>query len=127
MSIAVPFLALLLAGAFVAYHRMKLVVWTAISAVLLAACWFGGVHQTAVIVAAAIVVFVSALVLLPFLRKPLITGPFMGVFRKVLPPLSKTERIALETGSVGFEGELFTGDPDWQTLLNYPKPQLTIA
>jgi len=43
----------------------------------------------------------------------------------LLPPLSQTERIALETGSVGFEGELFTGDPDWNILLNYPKPQLT--
>jgi acyl-CoA dehydrogenase len=46
--------------------------------------------------------------------------PMMKVFRKVLPPLSQTERIALETGSVGFEGELFTGDPDWNILLNYP-------
>jgi pimeloyl-ACP methyl ester carboxylesterase len=63
--------------------------------------------------------------LLPFIRKPLLTGPMMKVFRKVLPPLSQTERIALETGSVGFEGELFTGDPDWNILLNYPKPQLT--
>ncbi|WP_260619783.1 acyl-CoA dehydrogenase, partial [Stenotrophomonas maltophilia] len=59
------------------------------------------------------------------IRKPLLTGPMMKVFRKVLPPLSQTERIALETGSVGFEGELFTGDPDWNILLNYPKPQLT--
>ncbi|WP_293716116.1 acyl-CoA dehydrogenase, partial [Stenotrophomonas sp. UBA7606] len=125
MSIVVPFLALLLAGAFVAYHRMRLVVWTVISVVALAICWFAGVNQTAIIVAAAIVALVSVPVLLPFLRKPLITAPFMGVFRKVLPPLSKTERIALETGSVGFEGELFTGDPDWNILLNYPKPQLT--
>jgi len=125
MSTVVPFLALLLAAAFVAYHRMRLVTWTVIGAVLLGVCWFAGVNPTAVIVAAAILALVSALVLLPFLRKPLITSPFMGVFRKVLPPLSKTERIALETGSVGFEGELFTGDPDWQKLLDYPRPQLT--
>src|SRR5690606_29413522 len=44
---------------------------------------------------------------------------------EVLPPLSQTGRMALETGSVGFEGELFTGDPDWDKLLGYPKPMLT--
>ncbi len=53
MSIVLPFLALLLAGAFVAYHRMRLVTWTLISVALLAACWFiPYVNQTATIVAA---------------------------------------------------------------------------
>ncbi|HSX65207.1 MAG TPA: acyl-CoA dehydrogenase, partial [Pseudoxanthomonas sp.] len=46
-------------------------------------------------------------------------------YKKILPPLSQTERIALESGSVGFEGELFSGDPDWNQLLSQPKPQLT--
>jgi acyl-CoA dehydrogenase len=126
MSIVVPFLAILLAGAIVAYHRMRLITWTLVSLVLLAACWFVPyVNQTATIVAAAIVAVIAVPLLLPFIRKPLLTAPMMKVFRKVLPPLSQTERIALETGSVGFEGELFTGDPDWNKLLNYPKPQLT--
>ncbi|MHC1654173.1 acyl-CoA dehydrogenase [Stenotrophomonas maltophilia] len=126
MSIVLPFLALLLAGAFVAYHRMRLVTWTLISVALLVACWFiPYVNQTATIVAAAVLAVIAVPLLLPFIRKPLLTGPMMKVFRKVLPPLSQTERIALETGSVGFEGELFTGDPDWNILLNYPKPQLT--
>ena len=125
MTLVIPFLALVLAGGFVAYHRKGLFLWTVLSAIALAICWFTGIHQTAVIVAGAIVALISAIVLIPFLRKPLISSPFMAFFRKVLPPLSQTERIALETGSVGFEGELFTGDPDWNILLNYPKPQLT--
>ena len=113
MSIVLPFLALLLAGAFVAYHRMRLVTWTLISVALLVACWFiPYVNQTATIVAAAILAVIVVPLLLPFIRKPLLTGPMMKVFRKVLPPLSQTERIALETGSVGFEGDLFTGDND---------------
>jgi acyl-CoA dehydrogenase len=125
MSVVIPFLAVLLAGAFAAYHRLRLVTWVAISAALLAACWFLGAHPTATLVAAGIVAAVGALLLLPFLRKPLVTAPLLKFFRKVLPPLSQTERIALETGSVGFEGELFTGDPDWDKLLGYPKPVLT--
>ncbi|MCW0403827.1 Acyl-coenzyme A dehydrogenase [Xanthomonas sacchari] len=125
MSIIAPFLVLLLAGAFAAYHRMRLAVWAALSATLLVACWLLGANHVATIVAAVVLAVVAMPLLLPFVRKPLLTAPMLKVFRKVLPPLSQTERIALETGSVGFEGELFTGDPDWQKLLNYPKPQLT--
>ncbi|QNH11829.1 acyl-CoA dehydrogenase [Xanthomonas sp. SI] len=125
MSIVAPFLVLLLAGAFAAYHRMRLAVWAALSATLLVACWLLGAHHVATIVAAVLLALVAVPLLLPFVRKPLLTAPMLKVFRKVLPPLSQTERIALETGSVGFEGELFTGDPDWQKLLDYPKPQLT--
>ncbi|WP_045770363.1 acyl-CoA dehydrogenase [Xanthomonas albilineans] len=125
MSIAIPFLALLLAGAFAAYHRMRLALWAASSATLLVACWLLGASHVATIVAAVLLGLVAVPLLLPFVRKPLLTAPLLNVFRKVLPPLSQTERIALETGSVGFEGELFTGDPDWQKLLNYPKPQLS--
>lgn len=125
MSIIAPFLVLLLAGAFAAYHRMRLAVWAALSATLLVACWLLGASHVATIVAAVVLAVVAVPLLLPFVRKPLLTAPMLKVFRKVLPPLSQTERIALETGSVGFEGELFTGDPDWQKLLNYPKPQLT--
>ena len=39
MSIALPFLAVLIAGMFAAYHRLRLAVWAAISATLLVASW----------------------------------------------------------------------------------------
>lgn len=74
MSIVLPFLALLLAGAFVAYHRMRLFTWTLISVALLAACWFiPYVNQTATIVAAAVLAVIAVPLLLPFIRKPLLT------------------------------------------------------
>src|SRR5690606_6869187 len=38
---------------------------------------------------------------------------------------TETERTALESGTVGFEGELFSGMPDWDVLLSQPKPELT--
>ncbi len=125
MSILVPFLAVLLAGGLAAYHRMRLATWAAISACALVACWLLGANAAACIVAAVIVAAITVPLLLPPVRKALVTAPMLKFFRRVLPPLSQTERIALETGSVGFEGELFTGDPDWRKLLDYPKPQLT--
>ena len=125
MSIIAPFLAFLLVGALAAYHRLRLAYWAAITITALVACWLLGANPAATVVAAVLVALIAIPLLIPGLRKPLVTAPLLKFFRKVLPPLSQTERIALETGSVGFEGELFTGDPDWQTLLNYPKPQLT--
>ncbi len=125
MSVAIPFLAFLFAGAFAAYHRLRLAYWAAITITLLLACWLLGANPVATLIAAAIVVLIAVPLLIAPIRKALFTAPLLTFFRKVLPPLSQTERIALETGSVGFEGELFTGDPNWQTLLDYPKPQLT--
>ena len=125
MSVILPFLAVLVAGAFAAYHRMRLAVWAAITTTLLVACWLLGASLSATIIAAVLVALIAVPLLVPAIRKPLLTAPALGFLRKALPPLSQTERIALETGSVGFEGDLFTGDPDWNKLLNYPKPQLT--
>ena len=125
MSILAPFLAFLFVGAFAAYHRIRLAYWAAITATLLVACWLLGANHAATIIAALLVALIAIPLLIPAIRKPLVTAPLLKFFRKVLPPLSQTERIALETGSVGFEGQLFTGDPDWSQLLNQPKPQLT--
>ncbi|SEF33312.1 acyl-CoA dehydrogenase [Variovorax sp. NFACC27] len=40
----------------------------------------------------------------------------MQPFSKALPPLGDTERAALEAGTVGFEGRLFAGRPDFDVL-----------
>ncbi len=58
------------------------------------------------------------------LRMKLVTRPAFSFFKKVLPPLSDTEKEAMEAGDVWWEGELFRGKPDWNTLHNYGRPQL---
>ena len=63
--------------------------------------------------------------LLPQQRRSLFTGPLFAWFKRVLPPMSATERDAIEAGTVWWDGELFSGRPDWDTLLAYPKAQLT--
>jgi len=42
-----------------------------------------------------------------------------------MPAMSQTERDALEAGTVWWDGELFSGKPDWQKLLSVPKPELS--
>lgn len=51
------------------------------------------------------------------LRQSLLTRPLFSLARKVLPALSDTEREALEAGDVWWDGDLFSGAPDWKKLL----------
>jgi acyl-CoA dehydrogenase len=68
-----------------------------------------------------------ALVLLhvPPLRRLVVTGPLFAVYRRLLPPMSSTEREALNAGDVGWEGELFTGKPRWEKLRALPPARLS--
>ncbi len=125
MSVLVPFLVFLLVAGFAAYHRLRLATWAALTATTLVACWLLGASGAATVVAFVLLALIAVPLLIPSIRKPLITAPLLKFYRRILPPLSQTERIALESGSVGFEGELFSGDPDWQLLLSQPKPELT--
>ena len=125
MSIAVPFLVFLLVGAFSAYHRLRLPVWAALTAVALVACWLLGANGVATAVAGIFAALIAVPLLLPQIRLPFISTPLLGFYTKILPPLSETERSAIEAGTVGFEGQLFSGRPDWQVLLDQPAPTLT--
>ncbi|WP_417877121.1 acyl-CoA dehydrogenase [Vibrio sp.] len=59
------------------------------------------------------------------LRRKWISDPAFKLFKKVLPPLSSTEREAMEAGSVWWDAELFSGKPNFKTLHQYPTPTLT--
>ena len=65
-----------------------------------------------------------ALLNVPNIRKVIFTGPMYKLFRKLLPPMSETEREALEAGTVWWDAELFAGRPDWNILLDTPAPKL---
>ena len=85
---------------------------SAIRAVVLAVLWI-------------LLIAGAAFVLLPDLRRKLFSARLFAWFRKTLPPMSVTEREAIDAGTVWWDGELFSGRPDWHQLLNYPKVQLT--
>ena len=58
------------------------------------------------------------------LRRDLLTRPIFQWAQGVLPALSQTERDAIDAGDVWWDAALFTGDPDWNELLSFPKPEL---
>ena len=120
--IALLFVAALLV---LAYQRLSLLAFTATFLVLLAAyTWFGapaGLWKGFLWLAFAGLAFFN----IRPLRKALVSRPFMKAYRRMLPSMSQTEREALEAGTVWWDGELFTGKPDWSKLLGAKAPQLT--
>ncbi|WP_439888218.1 acyl-CoA dehydrogenase [Pseudomonas sp. MBLB4123] len=62
---------------------------------------------------------------LPEMRRKRLSAPLFAWFQKVLPPMSDTEREAIEAGTVWWDGELFSGRPNWNKLLDYPRPRLS--
>jgi acyl-CoA dehydrogenase len=76
------------------------------------------------ILAILLVAALAVLTVAP-LRRRLISDPVLRVFRKVMPPMSPTEADAINAGTVWWDGELFSGRPDWAKLLAFPKPALS--
>ena len=70
----------------------------------------------------------TAVVLLlgvPAIRRRYVTAALLEQFRKVIPPMSRTEQEALEAGSIWWDAELFSGRPNWEKLLNTPRSRLS--
>jgi len=69
----------------------------------------------------------AGLVALNFIefRRENITAKLLSIYKTMVPSISDTEREALEAGTVSWDGELFTGQPDWSRLMSLPVPQLT--
>ena len=58
-------------------------------------------------------------------RREKITTPLLEIYRTMLPSMSDTEREALEAGNVWWDGELFSGMPNWDRLMSCPAPLLS--
>jgi len=63
----------------------------------------------------------------PLLRRNIISGTILKIFRNILPQISATEQEAINAGTVWWDGDLFSGRPDWRKLLAFPKPSLSAA
>ncbi len=117
LTLAIVALALVLA-----YRNTPLIGWTAVAAGVL-----GWVQLQTGFSALPWFVFavVAALLNIRPLRRQAFSRPLMNWFNRVLPPMSETERAAIDAGTVWWDAELFTGRPDWQKLLGTPPPRLS--
>ncbi len=108
-----------------AYRRASLAVSSGVLALLLAAYWACGAAPAWWKILVSIPFAVLFLINIRSLRVRLVTRPFMKKYRKLLPNMSATEREALDAGTVWWDGELFTGGPNWSKLMSAKAPTLT--
>ncbi len=122
----VPLLALIVVGIACGFLRVRLATWSALSgAALLLATLYGSASW--ITLTLTWLVFGAMVTVLNHreLRLKLLSQPMLDIYQRIAPQLSETERVALEAGTVGWEGELFSGRPRWSKLLSQPAPQLS--
>ena len=125
MTIALVVLAVV-AVVVLLYKGQGYWAWVAAAALAIAARWQAGVSMpdvfwtvTAVVAAIAVVFGFRPI------RRVLVSAPLMKKMAAIMPRMGDTERIALEAGTVWWDGDLFSGAPDWQKLLDFEVQALT--
>ena len=115
-------------GIFLAYQRIGLRTSTIATGVAVAAYAVYTLFGNGSFLWLVVLVALLGIMIVPNLveiRREKITKPLLDVYRKMLPSMSNTEREALEAGSVWWDGELFSGMPEWDKLMSFPAPRLS--
>ena len=116
------FLIFMAAFGVVAYQRYTLTTSVAIlTATMVVGTIFGSIGLLGWIM--------FALVTVPIAYKPFridfISTKLLAFYNSVTPDLSSTEQEAIDAGTVWWDGDLFSGRPDWQKLHAIAQPKLT--
>lgn len=83
-------------------------------------------YPTSVTLAILGFALLTALVLnLPWLRKLLISRPLFYRAKHIMPRISQTEQEALDAGTLWWDQEIWSGEPEWRKLFEYPETKLT--
>lgn len=102
--------------------------WTVAGGLALFLGWLSGAGSSASVALGVVALGAAACVFgRPALRRQWITTRVMPIVAGLLPRLGDTERIALEAGTVWWDGDLFSGRPDWRKLLGFEVAPLSPA
>jgi len=98
---------------------------TAMLGALLVGWAMDGFGFASVIFGGALLALILVFLIPNKFRRERLGLPLLRWVRGMLPTLSETESEALRSGSVDWEGDLFSGHPDWDRLLELPHSSLT--
>jgi len=107
----------LLAGV-IALGMYKSPLWLWAAGLAGAAIVWGAISGSTGLIGFLLWVFAIAFAALavPQVRRSFLMAPVFKAVKGILPKVSDTESQALEAGTVGFDAELFSGEPDWDKL-----------
>ena len=108
------------------FLALPVLAWTLlIGIVLLLFSIFGFLSLAPLIIFWVLYLTAASFANLHTLRRRFITSPALKHLQKQLPPISQTERTAIEAGDTWWEKELFCGHPNWEKLYRIPRPTLS--
>ena len=113
---------IILTGVF--YYRISL---TLGSLILLASALLLTQYSVGMWIVLLLLAAVILVLNVPGWRRRWLARPVYERLRKAMPPMSKTEREALEAGTTWWEKDLFSGNPDWGKFASIKPPLLTEA
>jgi len=117
--------ALLITFWILFYFKATILQATAVLGLLLVAYTvIYGLTPSGIGLAALFLVLATSLNI-PGLRRQLFSRWAFKLMKNALPPMSQTEREALEAGNTWWDAELFSGNPDWKKLHDLPPAGLT--
>ncbi len=124
---ALTVLAALAIFILLAFFRASIISWLLSMVVIVPAIAIAGsFSETIFITACAVLLFFVVLLGVPFLRRAVVSATVLKIFRNVLPQISATEQEAIDAGTVWWDGELFSGNPNWNKLLSFPQTSLSV-
>ena len=110
------------------FFRFSVKIWLpAIGLVLALITYFKGLSPASLIILWVLWGLLAAFSLITPLRLRVLTQPFLRWFQRQNPPLSAAEQQVIDAGGAWWGNELFSGDPDWPTLLSKGQSVLTAA
>ncbi|MGJ8681448.1 acyl-CoA dehydrogenase FadE [Paraglaciecola sp.] len=122
MQLLLWLLFLLASLGAVSYFRMKLFNATiALFCLLVIGNIFGLIGQVTWLLFLVVAIPLN----IESIRKQYISAPILRMYKKIMPEMSSTEKDAIDAGTVWWDGELFSGNPNWQALHNIPQARLT--
>ncbi len=123
---ALTLLAALAIFILLAFFRSSIIGWTLAMVVIIPVIAIQASFSDAVLQGIAVALLLYIMLFgIPFLRRNLVSGTVLKLFRNILPQISATEQEAIDAGTVWWDGELFSGNPNWNKLRAFPKPSLS--
>lgn len=122
MAAFIWFLLVLLTLAVASYKRTSLI--TAVfagAAVMVLGTLFGDIGVLGWLVFLVIAVPLSV----KDIRQNFITSKLLAFYKKVMPEMSATEQEAIDAGTVWWDGDIFSGKPDWDKLHRISRSRLS--
>ena len=109
-----------------AYFQAPILVWTlAVGLLLIPGAAVLGLSAQSCAVLFFLYVLIAPVLVIPAVRRRLVSDHILAIFRRILPDMTQTEKDAIDAGTVWWDADLFSGKPDWNKMLAIPVPKLS--